>query len=52
MLLINVREYRKGLSKMDNLEKLTTGYTRRRKPNKNTTQQVLDNNTHKQIQTT
>ena len=52
MLLINVREYRKGLSKMDNLEKLTTGYTRRRKPNKNTTQQVLGTTLHKQTEGT
>ena len=45
--LINIREYRKGQSKQDNPKKQDE-----KKPNKNTTQYVLDNTMYKQTQIT
>ena len=50
---INVREYRRGNTKMDNPEKVTTQDTQdKEKHNKNATQYVLDTSVHKQTQIT
>ena len=53
MSLVNKRQrIPKGQSKMDKMEKLATqGTQNEEKPNKNTTQYVLDTTIHKQTQT-